>query len=135
MPESFRWLVAHGRLDEAEKTIAYVARVNRKPVPDMKKIRAAFGEYPQKVRVSDIVLTFIAQPLDLRYNHYVSPSVVLAVSEMLITLEPDSIFRSHFVYKCMSTLCYMQCCFTLLEKNQETKILVFGKSAKSIFKI
>ena len=44
MPESFRWLVAHGRLDEAEKTIAYVARVNRKPVPNMKKIRAAFGE-------------------------------------------------------------------------------------------
>ena len=92
MPESFRWLVAHGRLEEAEKTIAYVARVNRKPVPDMKKIRAAFGELPQKVIVSEIILTVIAQPLDLRYYHYLSPTVVLAVSEMFITIDADGLF-------------------------------------------
>ena len=35
LPESFRWYYAHDRIDDAEKIITKVAKVNRRPVPDM----------------------------------------------------------------------------------------------------
>ncbi|XP_052791089.1 organic cation/carnitine transporter 2-like [Mya arenaria] len=41
MPESFRWLVTRGRYKEAETVIHKLARVNRKPVPDLTKVMDA----------------------------------------------------------------------------------------------
>ena len=36
VPESIRWLIQKRRFKEAEKIIRHMARINRKPVPDMK---------------------------------------------------------------------------------------------------
>ena len=44
VPESFRWLVSHGRIKRAQQTIEYVAKFNRKPVPDLKKLASVIGE-------------------------------------------------------------------------------------------
>ena len=35
MPESFRWYYSHDRVEDAEKVIITVSKVNRRPVPDM----------------------------------------------------------------------------------------------------
>ena len=35
MPESFRWLVSHGRFDDARLVIEKVARINGVKVPDL----------------------------------------------------------------------------------------------------
>ncbi|XP_053397068.1 solute carrier family 22 member 21-like [Mercenaria mercenaria] len=40
LPESFRWLVSHGRVEEAENSIKYVAKINGKPPPDLDKLKA-----------------------------------------------------------------------------------------------
>ncbi|XP_060063859.1 organic cation/carnitine transporter 2-like [Ylistrum balloti] len=39
MPESFRYLVFHNRIPEAEETIRRMARINGRPVPDLKRLR------------------------------------------------------------------------------------------------
>ncbi|VDI60528.1 MFS transporter, OCT family, solute carrier family 22 (organic cation transporter), member 4/5 [Mytilus galloprovincialis] len=38
IPESFRWLVANYKVDRAKKIIERMARINKKPVPDLSKI-------------------------------------------------------------------------------------------------
>lgn len=47
LPESFRWLVSHGRLEEAENSIKYVAKINGKPPPDLTKLRAVIEKEQQ----------------------------------------------------------------------------------------
>ena len=45
MPESFRWYYSHDRVEDAEKVIITVSKVNRRPVPDMtymKKVATNF---------------------------------------------------------------------------------------------
>ena len=34
IPESMRWLLTHDQVEEAEKVLRRVARVNKKPMPD-----------------------------------------------------------------------------------------------------
>ena len=34
VPESVRWLLTHGKKDEAEKLLKQVAKVNKKKIPD-----------------------------------------------------------------------------------------------------
>lgn len=38
-PESFRWLVAKNKIDEAEKVIIKIAKFNKRPVPNLEKIK------------------------------------------------------------------------------------------------
>ncbi|OWF39252.1 organic cation transporter-like protein [Mizuhopecten yessoensis] len=38
LPESFRYLVTHNRLDEAKEVVCKIARINGKPEPDMSKM-------------------------------------------------------------------------------------------------
>ncbi|XP_060063863.1 solute carrier family 22 member 21-like [Ylistrum balloti] len=38
-PESFRYLVSHNKIDEAEEIIRRMARTNGRPVPDLKRLR------------------------------------------------------------------------------------------------
>ena len=35
IPESFRWYYAHDRIDDAERVVSIVSKVNRRPLPDM----------------------------------------------------------------------------------------------------
>ena len=35
IPESFRWYYSHDRIEEAERVIKAVSKVNRRPSPDM----------------------------------------------------------------------------------------------------
>ncbi|XP_048746739.2 organic cation transporter protein-like [Ostrea edulis] len=39
VPESFRWLVSHDKLDEAERVIEKIARLNSHPKPDLNKLK------------------------------------------------------------------------------------------------
>ncbi|XP_033760155.1 solute carrier family 22 member 5-like [Pecten maximus] len=39
IPESFRYLVSHNRIEEAEDVIRRMARMNGRPVPDLKRLR------------------------------------------------------------------------------------------------
>ena len=38
MPESFRWYYAHDRVEDAEKVIKTISKVNHRPLPDMTDI-------------------------------------------------------------------------------------------------
>lgn len=44
LPESFRYLVSHNKIDEAEETIRHVARWNGRPAPDLKRLRILVEE-------------------------------------------------------------------------------------------
>ena len=39
IPESFRWLVANDKVDQAEEVIKKIATMNRNPVPDTTKLK------------------------------------------------------------------------------------------------
>jgi hypothetical protein len=39
IPESFRWLVANDKVDQAEDVIKKIATMNRNPVPDTSKLK------------------------------------------------------------------------------------------------
>jgi hypothetical protein len=39
IPESFRWLVANDKVDQAEEVIKKIATMNRNPVPDTSKLK------------------------------------------------------------------------------------------------
>lgn len=41
IPESFRWLVSHKKLDKAKEVIEKIAKINRVAVPDLKEIEVA----------------------------------------------------------------------------------------------
>ncbi|KAL5005556.1 hypothetical protein ScPMuIL_019012 [Solemya velum] len=43
VPESFRWLVAKRKFDEAEKVLQNMAKWNKKPIPDFNRIRKVVG--------------------------------------------------------------------------------------------
>ncbi|KAK3093609.1 hypothetical protein FSP39_018059 [Pinctada imbricata] len=40
LPESFRWLVSHGKLKEASKIVEDIARMNGKPMPSLDSLKA-----------------------------------------------------------------------------------------------
>ena len=56
MPESFRWLVSHNKLEKAEEVISTMARLNRKPTPDLTKL---FQIMVEKENVRDQQYTII----------------------------------------------------------------------------
>ena len=39
VPESFRWLVSHDKLAEADRVIKKIARINNHPKPELNKLR------------------------------------------------------------------------------------------------
>lgn len=46
VPESFRWLVSHDKLAEADKVIKKIARMNNHPKPDLNKLRTVVDSDP-----------------------------------------------------------------------------------------
>ena len=41
MPESFRWYYSHDRVEDAERVVTVVAKINRRPLPDMAYMKQA----------------------------------------------------------------------------------------------
>ena len=39
LPESPRWLIQHGKFDEAADVVATMAKVNKRPQPDLSKLK------------------------------------------------------------------------------------------------
>ncbi|OWF39251.1 organic cation transporter protein-like [Mizuhopecten yessoensis] len=60
IPESFRYLVSHNRIDEAEDCIRRMARFNGRPVPDLKRLRFLAEEDmnadEKKYTIKDLVM-------------------------------------------------------------------------------
>ena len=69
IPESYRWLVARGRFEEAEMVIKRMAHTNRRPVPDLDKIRQRmkedrdFIEYQRSLRIYTVIDLFRTRKL------------------------------------------------------------------------
>ena len=49
VPESFRWKVAHGHVEDASKIIKFVSKINKRPAPSDELL----GELERSVRNSD----------------------------------------------------------------------------------
>ena len=58
MPESFRWYYSHDRVNDAEKVITKVSKLNRRPVPDMtfieKQLAKRISDKDKKYSVLDL---------------------------------------------------------------------------------
>ena len=59
VPESFRWLACNGRIDDAEKEIRYVAKINRKPAPSIKLLQSVVGNGDKAPKFMINVMTLI----------------------------------------------------------------------------
>ncbi|XP_074648153.1 organic cation transporter protein-like isoform X2 [Tubulanus polymorphus] len=107
VPESIRWLTMKGRFEEAEKTIRWMARVNRTQVPDLGLLRALAAqdkseqEEGKRHNYLDLFCTreLAIQTLTLMYAGFSVSAIFYGISTMYNTFE-GSIFINSIVNSC-----------------------------------
>ncbi|XP_074648147.1 organic cation transporter-like protein isoform X2 [Tubulanus polymorphus] len=108
VPESIRWLTMKGRFEEAEKTIRWMARVNRTQVPDLGLLRALAAqdkseqEEGKRHNYLDLFCTreLAIQTLTLMYASFCCSTIFYGVSTMYSTFE-GTIFMNAILNSCV----------------------------------
>ncbi|KAJ8313012.1 LOW QUALITY PROTEIN: hypothetical protein KUTeg_010385 [Tegillarca granosa] len=85
LPESFRWLLSKNRTKEAEAVIIKMAKINRKPVPDLSRIEIGemLEEKTNRFNAKDLFRTWkLARSTLLIFSDYTFYAISFGVQQM-----------------------------------------------------